>query len=570
MLRSSREVGSTRSPRRSGMWAERAGATGAAVVITALALTLGACGGSPTQEPAQNTASRVYETPPAKGDVDLIKWNLPTGEPSTMYPPHSFDFSAGTVMSNLCDTLVTTEPDLTDGKGLAERIDQPDPTTYVFTLHDGVRFWNGDPLTAEDVEYSLAMHLDPAVATYYGAMYKNVESVTATGPLEVTVKLRKPDVAFYNYLDSAGGAIGQAKFIKAAGARYGTPSGGLMCSGPFEFVKWTPGQQIEVRRNDDYWNPKHRAHAAAMTFQFITSSNTMTQAMQSGAIDGSFQISSASVPGLRNAATGTLYSSTATRTIAALLPAASDGPIADVRIRRALSMAIDRAGLVQGVLPGLATPLDWMMPPTVMDPPVQTEESSKIYKDALATLPKGSLDEAKKLVAEAGAPNRPLVLAIPEGDEEIRRVGTVLQATATQIGLTLDLRVTPPADLNSMYYDAQQREGIDLLWNNDTMAGGSPLSMFGSYLGPEAGNNLLNYQNPEVDDAIARASATTDQVEQAEILAPVLVKVAEDAAMITLYTPNANTFLSKRLTGVGLADPFFASGIWAPAVGAAE
>ncbi|MYR07936.1 hypothetical protein GTV32_17250 [Gordonia sp. SID5947] len=263
----------------------------------------------------------------------------------------------------MCDTLVSSEPDLTYGKGLAKSIDQPDPTTYVFTLHDGVRFWNGDPLTAEDVEYSLAMHLDPAVATYYAAMYKDVESITATGPLEVTVKLRRPTGTFYNYLASPGGAIGQAKFMQAEGARYGTPSGGLMCSGPFEFVKWTPGKQIELRRNDDYWKPELRAHAAAMTFQFITSSNTMTQALQSGAIDGSFQISSASAPGLRNSGTGTLFSSTASTTMVALLPAASDGPITDVRIRRALSMAIDRAGLVEGVMPGLATPLDWMMPP---------------------------------------------------------------------------------------------------------------------------------------------------------------------------------------------------------------
>nr|WP_237421921.1 ABC transporter substrate-binding protein [Gordonia sp. SID5947] len=454
--------------------------------------------------------------------------------------------------------------------GLAEKVDHPDLTTYVFTIHDGVRFWNGDPLTAEDVAYSLGINLDPAVATYYGAMYKNVESIKATGPLEVTVKLRKPDVSFYNYLDSAGGAIGQEKFMRAAGARYGTPSGGLMCSGPYRLKKWTPGEQIELQRNDDYWNPKHRAHSAAMSFQFITSSNTMMQALQSGAVDGSFQLSSASVPGLQNSSTGTLYSSTATRTISALLPATSDGPIADVRIRRALSMAIDRAGLVQGVLHGLGTPLNWMMPDTVMDTPVQTEASSKVYKDALATVPKGSLDEAKKLVEEAGAPNRPLVLAIPEGDEEIRRVGTVLQSTAEQVGLKLDLRVTPPADLNNMYYDPQQRAGIDLLWDNDTMAGGSPLSMFGSYLGPDAGNNLLNYQNPEVDAAMDKAAATDDQVEQAKILAPVLVKVAEDAVMITLYTPNANTFLSKQLTGVGLADPFFASGIWAPSIGAAK
>ncbi|WP_237421574.1 hypothetical protein [Gordonia sp. SID5947] len=205
-----------------------------------------------------------------------------------------------------------------------------------------------------------------------------------------------------------------------------------------------------------------------------------------------------------------------------------------------------------------------------MDPPIQTEETSKIYKDALATLPKGSLDEAKQLVAQAGAPNRALVLAIPEGNEEIRRVATVLQATATQIGLELDLRVPPPADLNTMYYDAKQRKGIDLLWNNDTMAGGSPLSMLGSYVAPDASNNLVNYRDPGVDAAIAKASATPDKVEQAEILAPVLVKMAEDAVLITLYTPNANTFLSKRLTGVGLAYPFFASGIWAPAIGSAR
>ncbi|MYR07983.1 hypothetical protein GTV32_17505 [Gordonia sp. SID5947] len=541
-----------------------------AAVAVAAASVVTACGNSSGETASSMQAERLLTMPAARGDIPTFTWNLPTGEPATLYPPHTYDYSPNTVNSSMCEGLMRFKPDLTMEPALAESYTNPDPLTYVFKIREGVKFWDGAPLTAEDVAYSLGQNIDPNVASYYELAYQDVKSITATGPLEVTIKMKVPSTIFLQYLAGNGAVVSEASFAREKGTAYGTASGGLMCTGPFKFTKWIPGKEIDMERNPDYWDPEYRAHSGSVRFTFITNGNTLSRALSQGEVDGSFMIPAATAPSLREASNGKFFSSTASLSFVQLVPAGKTGPMADVRLRRALSMAIDRDALVKAVLPGLATPMKWMLPDAAMTPPVVSDDVARIYQDGLDQVQSGSLDEAKKLVQQAGVPNRPLVLAIGEDSDTDRRVATIIQAAARSIGVDLEIRTATQAAMNTMFYDEKSRAGIDLLWDLDGFTNTSPLGLLPAFVGPTATVNMLGFSDPDVDANLAKAVGTTDPAELARSVTPIFTKMADEAVTIPLFMLNSNTFVNNRLAGAALSSPYFNGAPWAAAIGSAK
>ena len=129
--------------------------------------------------------------------VDEVKWNLPY-EPMSLDPMFGFNYAENTVTANLCESLVRMKPDLSTEPGLATDVAQPDDTTLVYTIRDGVTFWNGNPLTAEDVAWSLyrVMKLNFGLATTwkaYGYSVDNIQGlIRATDPHTLVVELPQP------------------------------------------------------------------------------------------------------------------------------------------------------------------------------------------------------------------------------------------------------------------------------------------------------------------------------------------------------------------------------------------
>ncbi|MBN9613242.1 MAG: ABC transporter substrate-binding protein, partial [Actinobacteria bacterium] len=131
-------------------------------------------------------------TTPGTENVDRVTWNLPY-EPLSLDPMLTFNYAENTVDANLCDSLLRMNPDLTTGPGLAEKVDTPDDTTLVYTIRDGVKFWDGTPLTPADVVYSIDRQSGANNAdSYYSEYFTSVKSVQQTGAHEVTVHLSKP------------------------------------------------------------------------------------------------------------------------------------------------------------------------------------------------------------------------------------------------------------------------------------------------------------------------------------------------------------------------------------------
>ena len=114
------------------------------------------------------------------GGIDMLTWAHPAAPPNLDYV-HTLDFTTPSVLSNSLEGLLAFDPDGTLQPSLAESWSQPDPLTYVYKLRPDVTFWNGDPLTADDVVFSLNQHIDPDVGSQWSFYYTSVDRIEASG-----------------------------------------------------------------------------------------------------------------------------------------------------------------------------------------------------------------------------------------------------------------------------------------------------------------------------------------------------------------------------------------------------
>ncbi|GAA4832979.1 hypothetical protein GCM10023235_04280 [Kitasatospora terrestris] len=322
-----------------------------------------ACTSSPTGGDAAPGAAHLTTTTTA-GDADLSKvtWALPYGEPTTLDPAKIGDYSPQTVEANLCDTLTRMNADFSLGPGLAQKVTWADEHTLVLDLRSDVTFWDGSPMTPQDVVYSLERQRDPKTQALYGNYLAAVTAITATGPHQVTLATRSYDRTLPKALSTSFGAVNQRAYTEKAGAAYGTAKGGLMCTGPFKLGSWESGSGITLERNTAYWDAALKPKAHQVLFRFITNSNTLTGALLSGEVDGTYELPPSSATALARTGNGAIHLGPSTQNVL-LIPANADSPATDHRRLDALSRVIDREALIRNVFGGDATPLKSLVPP---------------------------------------------------------------------------------------------------------------------------------------------------------------------------------------------------------------
>ena len=122
------------------------------------------------------------------------------------------------------------------------------------TLKDGVTFWDGKPMTADDVVFSLGRARDAKLGGFYPQVFARVKDIKATGPLEVTITMTEPDYWFRSELSGPAGVVLEKAFVEAAGEKFGTVDGGTMCTGPYKLDSWKTGEGVTIVKNDTYWD----------------------------------------------------------------------------------------------------------------------------------------------------------------------------------------------------------------------------------------------------------------------------------------------------------------------------
>ncbi|HLJ59344.1 MAG TPA: ABC transporter substrate-binding protein [bacterium] len=259
---------------------------------------------------------------------------------------------------------------------------------YTFHLRPNVKFHNGQPLTADDVKYSMDRVLDPKTASPWLSWFSAIKEIKVVDPMTVQMNLDAP------YPDLLGAFAGmRASGIMPKGyAERENLKIKAVGTGPFKLVEYVPQDHITYVRNPDYWD-KPLPYFDGMTFKVLTEENARLAALRAGQVQYA-TLSAQGVAQLQNAP-GITVMKAPNAWVALHYINVSKKPLDDARVRRALRMAVDTSEVIQKATYGAAVPSgpiptgygDWSLDPK--------------------TLPylKPDLDGAKKLLAEAGFPN---------------------------------------------------------------------------------------------------------------------------------------------------------------------
>lgn len=538
----------------------RGGFAAATAALSSFAL-LAACAGPPRSGADTPGTSFALSpgTPRARGNIDSFTWAV-YAEPPTLDYTVAFDYPQNTILSNVCESLMRWTPGLTTEPGLARKASNPDPTTWVYDLRLGVRFHDGKEMTADDVVFSLGRQMNPDNAAAWAQVFQNVASVEKTGPLQVTVKLKKADSQFPQYMATAAGVVASKAGVEAAGRDYGT-SGGLACTGPFELGTWNKGQSIELDRFDGYWGTK--AKSGTVVFRFLTDPSARTNALLSGEADGGYLIPTESYARLRNSDAGTLYFGEGLSTVNVNITD-MQGPLGDIRVRRALSLALDRSGFVKAGLGGAGTVTN-----SLTTRAAWAESSEQTRKAAFDSLPPATQDieKAKALIKEAGATGRTLTVATSSIGQDVSLLATAVQAAGTRIGLRIQLKTIAPNAFTALFTDPKAREGIDMfpLTYYDSIT--DPLDLLtnfktGAYL------NFAGFSDKAYDKLIDRATAVYHPDRRLQLEAELQKRAAEQLLWIPVAEWPTAVFLNERITGAPTTISYMYYP-WAADVGAA-
>ena len=531
---------------------------GAAIIGLGLVLSsVGCAHQSAGSSAAGNSKNLVSTTPAGQTPVSRVTWNLPY-EPASIDPAKTQVTADAPVQANMCESLLRENPDLTLSPNLASAYEQVNPLTWTYQLRTDVKFWDGHPMTVADVLASLRRHMDPNSGSYWAIYYQNVKSITQSGPSQITVKLSRPDELFNYELATAGGAISEAKVMESDGANYGSPSDGVMCTGPFKFQSWTPGSNINLAANEDYWDASRKPKIGTLVEKFISDPATLASALTSGEIDGMYDLPNAAIPQLEKASNGTVYLGPSTASLD-LIPTEKSGPLHNANVRRAMFLALDRGAIASGVYHGDALPAQSFVNPAYA-------YGKAVFDAYTATLAKPAVDltEAKALVSHVADAGAPIILATSP-DPSLTIVANALRSAGQSIGLNIQVETLTPTENNDLYFDQKLRDKYDAFLNVQFTMVADPLEEL-LFVTKSSPYNYGQYDNPEFNNLFNAALGTADPTARAHAVVKALTAVDQDLPWVPIVSMPVRTFLNNKLTGIPTSWAFMFTP-WAASVG---
>lgn len=546
-------------------YSERRSGRSRRLVATLMAVAAGgaitACGGSSGNQagtPARSTGSTMHLQDivgRAHGDVASATWDLTYGEPSTLDPDNGAYYNASLVTDQLCDTLLRFTPDYKVVPDLATAR-QVNPLTLVFNLRHDVRFWDGDPMTSADVVYSLDHAFSPNSAT--GALFTSVRSVVATGKYQVTLHFSHPDELVEKEMPSFASAIFEKKQAVHAGSKFGSAQGGIMCSGPYELKKWTPGSSIVLTANPHYWDSARAAHIKKLTFTFGTNSTTVAEGLISGQLDGAYEVPAETIPRLEKSGKGKLFLGPAPEYLG-ISVATPNGLMANLSLRKALFTSIDRAALASVVYHGAARPIYTELTPESWDPAARAQWAKAYQPFVKAGSTWGSsqtLAADKKLVKASGYHGTPITLATLAGDATLDEVAQLIQQQAKLVGLNVAIRSLQPIQYANAGTSAKARQGLDLILGTSFNVAKDPIEQMTFDVLPDSYYNYTHYSNPQVTRDIAQARASYSASRQASLLINAQSIYEKQWLYAPLLDLDEISYLNNDLSGAWTSFPY--------------
>jgi len=531
------------------------------VAVTAACAVAAAACSRAAPEAVSPVSGLAAITPPGVRPVSSVVWAT-NRDVISLDPIFGLGYPEYTAESLMCESLLRQAPDGSLEPGLAT-VSNPSPTRLVLTLRPGVRFWDGHSVTSADVVYSLDRNTNQTLGGSYGWVFNRVASITATSQEQVAITLKQPDYWLGNELSSAPGIVIEKSFAEKQGKNYGTPAGSIMCTGAYMLKSWTPGVGVVAVRNPHYWNPSVHPLVGQITIKGVPSIASLTAGLLTGAIQGDYGVGVPTLNQLRHSGTVRVYLGPGWSSDVFVVTSLK-GVLGDVRVRRALSLALNRQGIINSVYQGAAQLPRWLSNPGTFG------YGTPVFAGAYNSSPvlTQNIAEARKLVKQAGATGKTITigttsqLAVYAGDT------AAYEAAAQAIGLKVALRSVPAQNYIDFIVSPKARAGLDGFPVVDYGDDADPADLLAQAVLPGGLQNYDNFNDPAITAALEQARSMSNPDQRAALVARAERLTAQQLPWIPDVQPDTVLLLGKGLTGAISSSAYLYSP-WANSLGRA-
>jgi peptide/nickel transport system substrate-binding protein len=375
-------------------------------------------------------------------------------------------------------------------------------------------------------------------------VFDRVASVAATGPEQVTIKLKQPDYWLEGELASMPGVIIEKSFAQKQGKNYGTPAGSIMCTGAYMLKDWDPGVSVVAVRNPHYWNSSVHPLVGQITIKGIPSVTTFTSGMQTGAIQGAYYFELPTLDQLKNSSNVRVYEGLGWSTDAFVI-SSFKGVLGSLQVRRALSLALNRRGIINAVYEGSALMPRWLSSPGTFGYGTAVFDAAYDSSPVLTQ----NVAEAKKLVQQAGATGKTITIGTTSQLVGIATETGAYQAAAQAIGLKVVLKSVSAQDYVDFFTDPKFRAGVDGFLTVSNGDDADPAGLLAEVDLPGGLMNHDNFSDPRITTALERARSTANPDKRAALVAKAEKLTMQQLPWIPNAQPDTLLVLSKGLTG---------------------
>ena len=496
------------------------------VMALLLSASLCACGGSKT---AEGTSEAAGESSEAETSNTLSE-GTPVPGGSVVYgmtqdlaslDPH-VDTDAGTrdVVFNLYEGLVKPTSDGGFIPAVAsDYIISDDAKTYTFTLRDGITFHDGTPVTIEDVKYSIDRYAE--IQGESSAFSSLVDSVEVQDDKTLVVNLKESYSEFLPMMTIA--IIPQSNE---------DPAGNPIGTGPFKYVSYTPGQNLELEKYDGYWQ-EGVPSLDSVEFKFIADVDTAFVELQAGTIDILKYLTAAQAETLGDEDYNIVQGSM--NLVHAMYLNSAYEPLSKTEVRQALCYAVDRDAINNFIFGGKSHIIGSHMIPAM----------SKYYEPEAETVYSYDPEKAKELLADAGyADGFDLEITVPSSFSQHVDSAQIIADELSQVGINVTLnQVEWSTWLQDVYKGGNFQATV--IGFDGTLA---PSDWLKKYVTDDA-KNFMHYSNTEYDDVFNTAYTTVDDDVKVENYKKAQMILAEDAAAVYIEDPANLVAVSKKFGG---------------------